>query len=315
MTDPDKTTQYILDRIEAIRKRAQERAATQQKEQENAAEPAPAPVKTAEVIPFPGQWGEEVRGTPDICLRSALFGVVRPGRRKFLKNELLASQEGYEVRYTGERLDQGDLDVWQQVVHLCRDELMGTRAPISLYSILKAIGRNTGKSDYQWLKQSLTRLRAHAVQLRSGSRLYVGGLIDDWHLDEDTGAAYVRINPMLGRFFETDQYTLIDFQRRLSIGTQLARWLHDYYSTHAKPYPVKVDTLRRLCGSETSALREFRRNLRSALNELVQAGLLLTWEIDEDDLVHVNKNPTPSQGRHLIRKIIKTIKKPGNPKE
>ena len=48
-------------------------------------------------------------------------------------------------------------------------------------------------------------------------------------------------------------------------GQQLAQWLHSFYSTHADPHPIKVETIRRLCGSENKDLFGFRRDLREAL--------------------------------------------------
>lgn len=32
-------------------------------------------------------------------------------------------------------------------------------------------------------------------------------------------------------------------------GHQLAQWLHGFYASHAKPFPIKIETLHRLCGS------------------------------------------------------------------
>ena len=29
----------------------------------------------------------------------------------------------------------------------------------------------------------------------------------------------------------------------------LAQWLHGFYASHAKPFPIKIETLHRLCGS------------------------------------------------------------------
>jgi hypothetical protein len=299
----DPLTTKLKNLEERAKRRSQER-------QELAFAGTPQIPKQALVVPFPVQWGEDIRATPDICLRSALFGVVQRGKRRYLEDELLAAQVGYEVRYTGMRLDQNDLDVWQQVVHLCRGKPMGERVAFSLYSLLKAIGRCTGKHDYVWLDRSLIRLRAHAVKLKAGARHFVGGLIDEYGVDKETSTAYVRINPQLVRFFETDQYTLIDFRRRLSIRSQLGRWLHDFYSTHANPYPLKVKTLHTLCGSEIEELFHFRAELKKALAELVQADLLTGWEISRADTVSVRKRSSASQNRHLIRKAHKKLSEP-----
>jgi hypothetical protein len=148
---------------------------------------------------------------------------------------------------------------------------------------------------------------ACAVRLKYGGRTYEDNLIG-WGEDEATGQMFIRVNRDLVKFFERDQYTLVDFQRRLSINSQLGRWLHDYYSTHAKPYTIKVKTIRDLCGSETIELFHFRAELRKSLDELIQVGLLTNWEISGNDLINIQKCPSASQGRHLIRKVVKATK-------
>ena len=62
-------------------------------------------------IPLLPDWPEKTRGVPNLCLRSALFGVIKRGRRRAVKGELVAAVKGLDIRYTGWRLDQGDFDV------------------------------------------------------------------------------------------------------------------------------------------------------------------------------------------------------------
>ena len=63
-------------------------------------------------------WHEQARGIPNLCLRSALFGVIQRGRRKAVKGEMVAAVKGLSLRYTGWRLDQGDFDVLAHALHL-----------------------------------------------------------------------------------------------------------------------------------------------------------------------------------------------------
>ena len=83
----------------------------------------------------------------------------------------------------------------------------------------------------------------------------------------------------------------------------LARWLHGYYATHAKPLLVKVDTLRDLSGSKAKALYHYRAALRQALDELKAVGAIASWQIDAADLVTVDRGDaiTASQRHHLTR--------------
>jgi hypothetical protein len=55
-----------------------------------------------------------------------------------------------------------------------------------------------------------------------------------------------------------------------------------------------------LCDSTVKHLADFRKLLRSALAELEAIGAF-KGHIDENDLVVIEKTPTPTQKRHLRR--------------
>ena len=47
-----------------------------------------------------------------------------------MKGELLAAQRGIEIRFMGMQLDQSDLDVWEQALHLARQQSLGSRITV-----------------------------------------------------------------------------------------------------------------------------------------------------------------------------------------
>ena len=58
---------------------------------------------------------QDRRAAPNAVFRSALFPALNfKESRPFLKGEKLASVEGVDVYFTGERFDQSDLDVYHQ---------------------------------------------------------------------------------------------------------------------------------------------------------------------------------------------------------
>ena len=84
----------------------------------------------------------------------------------------------------------------------------------------------------------------------------------------------------------------------LGHGRPLALWLHGFYATHAKPYPLTVAYLHKLSGSQTKQLKHFKQNLTQALRDLQAVGAIEAFEI-VGDLVHVRTVPSKSQQKHL----------------
>jgi len=262
-------------------------------------------IQAIEQIPLLPDWPDKTRGIPNICLRSALFGVIKRGRRKAVKKELIASLKGVTIQYTGWRLDQGDFDVLAQALHFQAREPDPEKRQflrIKVKPFLAAIGRQGGKSGREWLKDSLRRLTATAVEIKvdlgayRGSFSYAGSLVDEFYFSDEDQSYIVRINPKLVGLFDVG-WTQVQWQQRLQLKTDLAKWLHGFYASHRAPYPVKITTLKHLCGSECSRLVDFRRSLRSAMSELVQAGAVQGWDIDSEDKLNVVRHPQSPQER------------------
>ena len=251
----------------------------------------------AKVIQLP-LWPEPKRGAPNAVLRGALFAAIHKDRR-YMDRELIAAQDGITIRYTGKQLGQSDLDVWEQVLHLARTQALGTECHFTAHGFLKALGRQTGKSGHEWLQTALERLTGAVVLISAGRRTYFGTLIEGGARDEDTGRYVVDINPKLAKFYGRSQWTQIDWEQRQQLrGKPLALWLHGFYASHAAPYPLSVEYLHKLSGSQTKRLRRFKENLTQALRDLEAVGAIKSFEI-RDELVHVRTVPSQSQQKHL----------------
>lgn len=261
------------------------------------------PRPPAKVIQLP-LWPEAKRGVPNAVLRGALFAAIHKDRQYMRRKELIATQDGVTIKYTGEQLDQADLDVWEQVLHLARTQALGAKCYFTAHGILKALGRQTGKTAHEWLEFSLIRLAANAVEITAGQRMYFGSLIEGGVRDKDTGRYVVEINPKLAAFYGRTQWTQTDWEQRQQLrGKPLALWLHGFYATHAAPNALTVAYLHKLSGSQTKQLWKFKQNLTRALRDLEAAGALKSFEI-RDNLVHVRTVPSKSQQRHLaVRRL------------
>ena len=252
----------------------------------------------AKVIQLP-LWPDAKRGAPNAVLRGALFAAIQgKTRHRGLSEQLIATQDGVTIQYTGAQLDQSDLDVWEQALHLVRTQALGTECHFTEKGFLKALGRSTGKSDRTWLRSAISRLTTATVEISNG-RLTYGGSLVSFSRDEETGHTVLEINPKLARFFSPTRWTQIDWEQRQQLrGKPLALWLHGFYATHAEPYPLRVEYLHKLSGSQTNRLRRFKESLTQALSDLQASGTIRGFEI-RGDLVHVWTVPSQSQRKHL----------------
>lgn len=216
-------------------------------------------------------WGERIRGVPNSVLRSALFTATKRGKRAYFERHEIASVDGIAVLFTGPRLDQADLDVWEQCLHIARTSTLGVRISFTAHSFLKAIGRNTSGANHEWLKGAFARLASSVVELKDGKRAYFGSLINHGERNDENGHFEIEINPKIASLYNDDGWTGQDWeQRKALIGKPLSLWLHGFYSSHDKPFDYKIETLHKLCGSETSDMHKFKQSIKQALVDLSQ---------------------------------------------
>lgn len=286
-------------RIAEMQEKAQQRAESKQREL------LPAAPTPCNVVRLP-LWPDPVRAVPNGFLRSALFGAIGKGRRRYMEREQIAALEGIEIRYTGQRLDQGDLDVWETVLHIVRVQALGDECQVTAYQLLKAMGKTDTGKNRDTLDRRLSRMKATGVDVKVGRYSYEGSLIDEVYRAEDSREYIIRLNPKLRALFAPDQFTQIEWAVRQELdGKPLAQWLHGFYASHAQPYPVRVDTLLKLSGSEDVNPRSANQTLRKALDAMTKAseahGQPFRYEI-HGDLVHTEKQPSRSQQQHIARK-------------
>ena len=295
----------LLARIPEMQARAKQRA-------ERA--PLPGAPLPKNVVQLP-LWPESVRAVPNGFLRSALFGAIAKGRRRYINGEDLAAVDGVTIRYKGERLDQGDLDVWESVLHAVRLQELGSQCRVTSYALLKLMGKTDTGKNRTTLHNRIERLVANAVTVKQGRYTYIGGLIRFAAKDEETQEWVIELDEKLRPLFAGDQFTQVEWGVRHALdGHQLAQWLHGFYASHAKPFPLKVETLHRLCGSEAGLMSDFAKKLRKALDAVAEAsaahGEGFSYEI-RGDLVHIEKQAKGTQRRHLAKKASKPRKPRG----
>ncbi|QJC31890.1 hypothetical protein GJT88_02320 (plasmid) [Enterobacteriaceae endosymbiont of Donacia tomentosa] len=229
------------------------------------------------------------RAIPNIMLRSSLFGIVKKGNRKYERNILKTTLNGLFIRFTGESLDQSDLDVWLECLHRLTKVPLGEKVMFSTHDFLKAIGRTTGKRDYEWLTSCLIRLSICSIEISYKNCFYMGHLLHEWYKNIKNKKHIIVLNKKIISFFTDSMWTGISLKERRKLkGKFLSQWVHCFYCSHNDPLCYKVSTLQKLCGSKIKMLWKFRQNLKKSLYEVAFATGWECW-IDINDIVHVKK--------------------------
>jgi hypothetical protein len=234
-------------------------------------------------------WRENRHGSPNSFLRSALFAAIQSKDRADLKKAELFSQQGISVTYTGQQLNQEDLTVWLALVDLMKKDPLGTECKFTSHEILKYMDLGTGGREYERLNDAIVRMIACAVVIKTGTRTYMGSLIDGCDIDEHTKVYRLNLNRHLVKLFGENDWTAINWEQRKQLRHKpLCLKLHDYYSSHEMPLPVSIEFLLNITGSTNSQKASFKRQVKTALEELVKINFLKGYSI-EGDMVNVER--------------------------
>lgn len=271
-------------------------------------------------------WPEAVQAAPNAILRSGLFAARGRSRRTFFQDKTISSYDGVSIVYTGVALDQSDLDVWLGALHIARHTELGHPVLYTERGFLRAIGRGgengtcIGKTDRTWLNTVLERLCSSQLKISTPGRGgYEGSLIDGVEVNSEGRERALVLSPKLRGLYDRDSWSQLNASVRRGLsGHPLAQWIHAFYSTHAKPYGLKVATLHRLCGCDTGRAaglsgpsakmlydwkcQSLLKALQAVQNECRKVGREFLFEFRSEDLVSVQQTPTLSQKKHLGKK-------------
>jgi len=232
---------------------------------------------------FLPDWPEALRALPNEIIRSALFNARnRKIPRVYLKDVDIAVIGDGQITYRGEELRQDDELVWIHLLHLAKKKQLGQSIEFTPYSFVKELGWPMTGQSYLRLRTCLARMQATSISLKS-NRLGIGISVSLIHefiwADENSrtlGKWQVWISPKMQELFEDRCYTTMDWEKHKQLPRGIASRLHGYWSSHRDPFPIKVESLKRLCGLEMSN-KHFKVKLVEALFILKSIGFLREW--------------------------------------
>lgn len=226
-------------------------------------------------------WPNHMRAIPNDYARSALFTVrnKRQPRAALQGHSIYHVNESVNITYTGIELRADDDElVWQQVMEYAKRTPVSEPISFTFYELCQDLGWSHNGRYYDKAEECLTRLQAGAMQFSSPriGRLESVSLIRRFRvLDRGKRGSrcQVEIEVEMVMLFAGDHYSKFvwDKYRKLS---PTARRMFDYFSTHKEPFPLKLETFRLMCGSDSTREKKWKEQAVHAADELQESGLV-----------------------------------------
>lgn len=240
-------------------------------------------VRRGEDVYLPS-WRDAAVGIPNLILRSSLFSASAVTDKPLMNLEIL-SQGDTSIMLTGHPLGDYDRRVFAACLNYyrCDRPLSSGDDPrwvkVTFWQLARDLKVTYSANTHQAIRDSLIRLNAAHLRIRVKRvdipmpRL-MDVVFDDGYQGRATPERLLRGSDLISfrvlesmaRLFGPEDWSAVS-DTALHEYSGLPAWLASYYSTHAKPYPVKVEDLFKWSGV-VCELREFRRRLKRALARL-----------------------------------------------
>lgn len=232
------------------------------------------------------------RAEPNHFGQSSLFAPIARGRRTFLQDAELVTRGSTTMRYTGEQLDEADATLSMQLTFEARCHPLGRPVTLNRAALLRALGRTTGKDDYEWLHRRMKALTVATLFIETkkpdGTPKYSVGTSEAFHIVQsfrydDSAKSYTfTLDPRWSKLFSNREFALIDMERRLQIsrGQDMAKALQRLIATSSNS--VQRYGLEWLKGKMqySGRMRDFHVALRRAMQELIRVEIAANGRIE-----------------------------------
>lgn len=265
--------------------------------QQRAAEAAARKEMRAESPPtqklfLPGL-AEFKRAVPNHIARSSLYAPIARGPRQFHHEVLLVTRADAFMRYTGEQLDEADADLTFQLISEAIQFPLGVAVTLNRARLLRAMGRSTGKSDYEWLHRRMKALTVATLFIEAkkpdGSVKFRVGHLEAFHIVQsfrydDASETYSFVmDSRWVQLFSNHEFALIDWPKRLEIrrGQDMAKAFQRLIATSSNPVQrYALDWLKEKM-QYTGRPWDFRAAVDRAMGELQRLEIVATWSIEQ----------------------------------
>ncbi|WP_299534595.1 hypothetical protein [uncultured Herbaspirillum sp.] len=186
----------------------------------------------------------------------------------------IASLKTYHlVQLAGERLDQGDCEVYTWLLNRAYQRNVAGSADARIFftreEAIVELGRSRGSRNFQLFDDSLLRLYRADVAFRlpnAEGRMRLISSIEKPHKTEAREYDYeILIAAKAGDFFRGNDFKLLANTERKKLDDYLSKWVHAFYSSHTAPFDITTAKIKQLADREGMQESKWRAALAMSL--------------------------------------------------
>lgn len=234
-------------------------------------------------------WDDDLRAIPNDWGRSAVFTTRNKAQKRVAceDKQIYHYNKEVEITYTGIELRADDDElVWQQILEYAKHSAIGHDVEFTLYQLCIDLGWHINKFYYNRALSCLKRLKATCFSIKSPrhSTLKNLSLLGDFDIEKDgrskRAVCKAKLDPYLVVLFANDHYSKVMWSKYRTL-SPTARRMYDYFATHQKPFPLRLETFRLICGSESTRTKKWSEQSRFACKELEEIGLVTQARVEK----------------------------------
>lgn len=234
-------------------------------------------------------WADDMRAMPNDLARAALFTTrnKRTERAWREQHEVFHVNKDVLITYTGQELRADDDElVWQQVLEYAKRTPIGSPVTFTFYELCNDVGWHSNGRYYDRAEKCLTRLQATALQFSSQrlGQLESVSLIARFRVldrGKKNSRCQIEIDEEMVVLFAGEHYSKFIWEKYRCL-SPTARRMFDYFVSHREPFPLKLETFRLMCGSDSARIKKWREQTSQACEELNKSQLVETSWVSGD---------------------------------
>lgn len=242
-------------------------------------------------------WEDDCRGLPMSLASSSIFVPANRtvARKHYSQPVAVWSSDNFQIHFRGEELRADtDRDVWLLLMHLARGREMSSdnkaRVTFVANEFLLRLGWPNNGDSYKRLLECLSRLQFAQVKVtemkngRRGKRRatmsFISNFLEGERVESDGRAKVsVELDHIASQIFNSG-FISIDQAKRKKVTGLLGQKIADLIAAHHDPFSIDLVDLKHLVGSEAKSLTSFKQTAKKAMDQLIEAGIVVRYVFD-----------------------------------